>query len=76
MSKGREGESASIVAAGDWILSVTTDSDFVMIKQDSQRYNFIKKYTVADNPTWAHPVIFSNKILVKDASNMMLWSFE
>ncbi len=76
MSEGREGESASIAAAGDWILSVTTDSDFVMIKKDTQRYNVIKKYTVADNPTWAHPVIFSNKILVKDASNMMLWSIE
>lgn len=34
----------------------------------------VKRYTVADAATWAAPVVFGNRIFVKDVSTLALWT--
>ena len=35
----------------------------------------VRKYTVADSPTWAHPLILPAGIVIKDATTLALWSW-
>ena len=34
----------------------------------------IRKYVVADSPTWAHPVVLADGFLIKDAKTLARWS--
>jgi len=45
-------------------------------RSDSSGYQLLKKYTVADSATWAHPVIVGNRMLIKDNTSLTLSSFE
>jgi hypothetical protein len=45
-------------------------------RNDPKQFEVLKKYSVADSPTWAHPVIVGNRMLIKDASSLALLSLE
>jgi outer membrane protein assembly factor BamB len=75
-SEGREGENAAMLSAGDVLFLLTNDAELIVAKNDSSRFEPIKRYTIAQSPTWAHPVIVGNRILIKDASTLALWSLE
>jgi hypothetical protein len=36
----------------------------------------IKKYHVAEKPTWAHPAIVGKNILIKDEAALAVWSLD
>jgi len=36
----------------------------------------IRKYHVAEKPTWAHPAIVGRNILIKDETALALWGLE
>jgi hypothetical protein len=42
-------------------------------KQSDKAFEPLRKYSVADSPTWAHPVLVGHGILIKDATNLALW---
>jgi hypothetical protein len=41
--------------------------------QSGKAFEPLRKYSVADSPTWAHPVLVGHGILIKDATNLALW---
>jgi len=45
-------------------------------KSGAKQFEVVKKYEVAESPTWAHPVIVGGRILIKDASTLALLSTE
>jgi hypothetical protein len=55
---------------------LTNGAELVVIRNDAKQFEVLKKYSVADSPTWAHPVIVGNRILIKDASSLALVSLE
>lgn len=71
-SNGREGDNAAIVAAGQFLFLLTDAAELVVAKSDPKQLEVIKKYQVAESPTWAHPVIVGDRILIKDASTLAL----
>jgi outer membrane protein assembly factor BamB len=73
---GRDGDNAAIVAAGKFLFFLTDAADFIVARGDAKRFEVLKKYSVADSPTWAHPVIVGNRILIKDASSLALLSLD
>jgi len=75
-SEGQQGEYASIVSAGELLFCLTGDGELIVVKANDKRFEPVARYTVADSPTWAHPVILDGKVLVKDASNLTLWNME
>lgn len=75
-SEGREGENAVTLSAGEILFLLTNDAELIVAKNDAKRFEPLKKYTVAASPTWAHPAIVGNRILIKDASTLALWSVE
>ena len=74
-SDGRDGDNATIVTAGQVLFLLTDAADLLVSRSDAEQYEVLKKYSVADSPTWAHPVIMGNRILIKDASSLALLGF-
>ncbi|MCH8293309.1 PQQ-like beta-propeller repeat protein [Candidatus Poribacteria bacterium] len=75
-SGGRQGKNAAILSAGDMLFLLTNDAELIVAKQSAKGFEPIARYTVADSPTWAHPVVLDKHILVKDAKMVILWSME
>jgi outer membrane protein assembly factor BamB len=71
----RQGENAAIVKAEEKLFSLTSDGELIVTRITSSGLELLKRYTVASSPTWAHPVIIGNGVLIKDESTLALWSF-
>ena len=75
VSKGREAENASIVRAGNFLLLSTTNSELIVAKPSATAFEEVKRYTIADSATWAHPAFAGRNIVVKDVDKLIVWSF-
>jgi outer membrane protein assembly factor BamB len=75
-TEGREGDNASVLTSGGLIFLLTTDANLTVAKSSDKKLESIARYSVADSSTWAHPVFIGRQILVKDDSNLALWSLE
>ena len=75
-SNGREGDNAAMVAAGELLFMLTDGAELLVARGEAKQFEVLKKYSVADSPTWAHPVLVGNRILIKDASSLALLSLE
>jgi outer membrane protein assembly factor BamB len=71
-TNGREGDNAAMVAAGQFLFSLTDTAELVVARTDPKQFEVLKKYSVADSATWAHPIVVGKRILVKDLSNLAL----
>ncbi|HLY19852.1 MAG TPA: PQQ-binding-like beta-propeller repeat protein [Bryobacteraceae bacterium] len=72
-SDGRQGDNAAIVAAGSVLLLLTSDASLTVARQNDKSFEPLRKYNVADSPTWAHPVVIDRGILIKDDKTLALW---
>jgi hypothetical protein len=75
-SNGREGDNAAIVVAGQFLFLLTDAAELLVAKSDPKQLEVLKKYQVAESPTWAHPVVVGGRILIKDTSTLALLSTE
>jgi outer membrane protein assembly factor BamB len=75
-TNGREGDNAAIVSAGPVLMMLTDAAELIVARSDPKQFEVLKKYSVADSPTWAHPVVIGKTILVKDVSTLSLLSIE
>ena len=75
LSKGREADNASIVRAGDYLLLSTTNSELIVAKPSTTAFEEVKRYTIADSATYAHPAYVGRNIIVKDVDKLTVWAF-
>jgi outer membrane protein assembly factor BamB len=75
-SEGRLGDNGAIVLWGGSLLVLTTGGELLVLDAAAERFAPVKRYTVAESPTWAHPIPTAAGILVKDESHLTLWSLE
>jgi outer membrane protein assembly factor BamB len=75
-SLGRDGDQAAILAAGGFLFFLTSDAELIVARASSNGYDVLMKYTVATSPTWAHPVIIGNRVLIKDERTLALLRIE
>jgi outer membrane protein assembly factor BamB len=69
---GRMGESAAILNLGGRVLlQLTNDANLIVLPLNSKEYAPVTQYTVANSPTWAHPVVIGNRILIKDETTLI-----
>jgi len=61
-----------MVAAGQYLFFLTDGAELIVARSDPKQFEVLKKYSVAETSTWAHPVIVGNRILIKDASSLAL----
>ena len=72
---GREGENASMLGTGTWLLASTTDGNLVVARSNPQKYEEVRRYQIAQSALWAHPAITGSSIIVKDIDKVICWSF-
>ncbi|HZI94796.1 MAG TPA: PQQ-binding-like beta-propeller repeat protein, partial [Patescibacteria group bacterium] len=72
---GREGENVALVALGDAVLALNDAAELVVIPAGGATFAPLARYTVADSPTWSHPVPTAGGLLIKDRQNLTLWSW-
>ena len=74
-SEGRQGDNAAIVAAGSVMLLLTTEAELTIARRGTDAFKQVRKYTVADSPIWAHPLVVPGGIVIKDATTLALWTW-
>jgi outer membrane protein assembly factor BamB len=73
-TRGREAENAAVVSAGNLLFILQPQAELVIARPSQTSFEVVRRYTVADSATWAHPVIDGNRIFVKDADHLTLWT--
>jgi outer membrane protein assembly factor BamB len=73
-TRGREAENAAIVASGTLLFLLKTDAELVIARPNASSFDVLRRYTVAESPTWAHPLVDGNRVFVKDADSLTLWT--
>ncbi len=72
----RQGENAAMVIANGLLFSLTNDADLIVAGAADKAATAIRKYHVADSPTWAYPAIVGKNVLIKDENSLAMLSFE
>jgi outer membrane protein assembly factor BamB len=73
-SEGRQGENAAVVAGGGVLYVLSSEGELIVVKTTPKAYEPLRTYTVADTPTWAHPVVLGDRVLVKNENTLASWS--
>jgi len=73
-TRGREAENAAIVGAGTLLFLLKDDAELVIARASPASFDVVRRYTLAESPTWAHPVIDGNRIFIKDEASLTLWT--
>lgn len=73
-TRGREGDNASFIRAGDSLLISTTNAELIVIRPSAERFDEVTRYTVADSTVWAHPAVAGRTIVVKDVERLIVWT--
>src|SRR5687768_17741206 len=55
---------------GKVLLLLTNEANLIVLPADAREYTPVAQYSVADSPTWAHPVVMGNRILIKDLTTL------
>ena len=72
LGPGRMGENAAILNLGSkLLLLLTNDAKLIVLPGDAKEYSPVIQYTVANSPTWAHPVVIGKRILIKDETMLV-----
>lgn len=75
-SEGREGDNASFLVLDGLLVVLTDSAELILLRPDADEFAPLRRYTVADSQTWAHPVATRDGFLIKDLSSLALWGFE
>jgi outer membrane protein assembly factor BamB len=72
----REAANTAVVKAGDLLFLLNDDAELIVARPNRDRFEPLKRYTVADSATWAQPAISGNRIFVKDVASLTLWTVD
>jgi len=63
-----------VVSAGSCLLALPSSSELVVFQPTDKQYSEVAKIKVAQTATYATPVLAGNRIYVKDAESLSLWT--
>ncbi len=72
-SDGRLADNAALVRTGNVIWALTTTGELIVFRDSAKQFEPLAHYKVADTPTWAHPVVLSGTLLIKDENKLTRW---
>jgi outer membrane protein assembly factor BamB len=73
MDEGRNDSYGAIINAGEVLLALPGNSEFIAFSPGGDSYQELARYKVADTPTFAHPIVAGNRIYVKAKETLSLW---
>jgi outer membrane protein assembly factor BamB len=75
VSDPRQGDNAAILQVGQRLLFLKDDAELIVAQLSAKGFEPLRRYKVADSPTWAHPLVLEKGIVIKDADSLAFWSF-
>jgi outer membrane protein assembly factor BamB len=66
----------SIVDAGSVLFALTPAAQLIVFQPSETEFKQIASYKVSDGGTYAYPIVAGNRLFVKDANSVALWSFD
>ncbi|MGO9114488.1 MAG: PQQ-binding-like beta-propeller repeat protein [Thermoguttaceae bacterium] len=72
----KRGMNAAMLDAGSVILVLTLDGELTAFRPSNTAYTELARIKVADTEAWAHPVVAGNKVFVKEAEAVSLWTID
>jgi outer membrane protein assembly factor BamB len=76
ISPPRQGENAAVVVTGENLVLLKDDGELIVAKAGGKGFEPLRHYTVAESPTWAHPLILRKGVVIKDLNTLALWTVE
>ncbi len=70
----RGGDNAAILASSSTLFALTSDAQLLIAQPTAKALGEVRRYEVADSPTWAHPVVLPDGFLIKDLKSLARWS--
>jgi outer membrane protein assembly factor BamB len=68
------GEAGGVIDAGSVLLALTGNSELVAFEPSSTGYKEVAKYKVSETPGYSYPIISGNRVYVKGATMVTLWT--
>ena len=73
---GREAENAAMLSAGSLMLILKDAGELVVARAGTTQFQPLRRYTVAESETWAHPAPIGERgLLIKDLNALALWEW-
>jgi outer membrane protein assembly factor BamB len=72
----REATNTAVVKAGELLFLLNDDAELIVARANRNAFEPLKRYTVAESATWAQPLISRNRIFIKDANSLTLWTLD
>lgn len=76
LTEGRDAGNAALLAAQGVLFLLTEAAELIVAAKSVKGFEQLARYSVANSPTWSHPVILGKQILVKDETSLTLWNLE
>ena len=76
-SEGRQAAQVALARVGNTLIGLEGDGELLVFRASRTGFEPIKRYRVAPEETfstWAQPALSGNRIFVKDASTLALWT--
>jgi outer membrane protein assembly factor BamB len=70
----RGGDNAAMLASASTFFALTPDGQLLIARPTAKGLGEVRRYEVADSPTWAHPVVLPDGFLIKDLKSLARWS--
>jgi len=74
LGPGRQAASVSAAKAGRLLLFLKDDGTLMVAEARRTEFTPAKTYALSESATWAQPAISGNRIFVKDATSLTLWT--
>jgi outer membrane protein assembly factor BamB len=74
-TEGRAATNAVMQSAGPNLVVLTTEGELLVLRRNPEKFEELRRYKVAESPTWAHPVLLKQGIVIRDADALSYWSF-
>ena len=69
---GERGDNAVLVA-GSALLVLTTEARLAVVSTSAPEFTLLAEYRVAESPTWAHPALAGDRLLLEDKTHLACW---
>ncbi len=73
-SPPRQGDNAAVLISGENLILLKDDGELLIAKATGRAFEPLRHYQVAESPTWAHPLVLRNGVVIKDATTLALWT--
>jgi len=73
MGPPRAGDNAAVLVGKSGLVSLNNEGQLSIVRADAKSFEVLHQYTVADSATWAHPLVLSDGVIVKDVKSLARW---